>query len=323
MNHSVQPRFRWISLSLTGLTALLAGTMACSLSPSTLAPLDSASSLGLGQSAQAQTDHWPQLEQDIVAFQNQARQNPASLIPLLEARLAAMNEAGEIVNGCGRRCNIATQEGKSAVQEAIDFLRNQEPLSPLEFSAQVALAAQTHADDQADGATGHTGSDGSRPSDRLDRAGALNSASGENIAYGSPTGQEVILDLIVDDGVPGRGHRVNIFTPRWTRTGAGCGPHATYGLVCVINYITFSPQITIDHRGTVALESLTVEGQNLLASPLAPGRTQTIPLNPQQCKATLDIQLQGYNLLQWPDLSLCGATLTIEPDNGFELGYPQ
>lgn len=321
MNYATQPRFRWVRLGLTSLTTLAIGTVGCSFSPAALAPIPSASGLGMGRSAQTQTYTWPQIEQDIVAFQNQARQNPASLIPLLEARLAAMNEAGEIVDGCGRRCNIATQEGQAAVQEAIDFLRNQEPLPPLESSAQVALAAQTHADDQADGATGHTGSDGSSSSDRITRAGALNSASGENIAYGSPTGQEVILDLIVDDGVPGRGHRVNIFTPRWTHTGTGCGPHATYGLVCVINYITFSPQITIDHRGTVALSSLTVGGQNLLRTPLAPGETRTLALTAQQCKANLDIQLQGYQPLQWPDLSLCGATLTIDPSNGFELSY--
>ena len=305
------------------LLASLATALLGSCSLAALAPgPESSPSLGLGHSAQATYD-WAQIEQEIVAFQNQARQNPASLIPILEARLAAMNEAGDIVNGCGRNCNIVTREGRAAVQEAIDFLRQQAALNPLEASALVAQAAQSHSQDQANGDLGHTGSDGSTPGDRIARTGVLHTASGENIAYGSVTGQEVILDLIVDDGVPDRGHRVNIFTPQWTHTGASCGPHSGYGLVCVINYITFSPQFTVVHGGTTPLTSLRLGGQSLFPGPLSPGQARTLTLAESQCHATLTIQLQGYQPLDWPDLLLCGATLTIDAGNSFDLTYPQ
>jgi len=233
-----------------------------------------------------------------------------------------MNDEGEIVNGCGRHCNIVTREGRAAVQEAIDFLRQQGAIRSLEASTLVAQAAHSHSQDQANGALGHTGSDGSTPGDRIARTGVLHTASGENIAYGSTTGQEVILDLIVDDGVPDRGHRVNIFAPGWTHTGASCGPHEGYGLVCVINYITFSPQFTVVHRGTAPLTALALGGQSLLAGPLSPGQTRTLTLTERQCTATLTLQLQGYQSLNWPDLSLCGATLTIDAGNGLELTYP-
>ena len=322
MKPILQPSRSALALEIAGVMALMLGAVACSASPSALAPAQPSATPGLDRPVQAQTpSDWAQIERDIVAFQNQARQDPASLIPLLEARLAAMNEAGYIVNGCGRNCNIVTQEGKAAVQEAIAFLRQQAALSPLAASDQVAQAAQAHAQDQANGAMGHVGSDGSSPGDRIDRAGALNTGSGENIAYGSATGQEVILDLIVDDGVPDRGHRVNIFAPNWTHTGAGCGPHEGYGLVCVINYITFSPQLTVVHRGTVVLESLALGGRSLLPGPLAPGETRTFTLTDSQCQADLTIQMRGYQPLPWPDRSLCGATLTVDAGNGFEISY--
>ncbi|MFM7472032.1 MAG: hypothetical protein ACKO5P_11085, partial [Nodosilinea sp.] len=46
------------------------------------------------------TANWRDLERDILVEQNRVRQNPASYIPLLEARLASMDSQGYITNGC-------------------------------------------------------------------------------------------------------------------------------------------------------------------------------------------------------------------------------
>lgn len=276
-----------------------------------------------GAVANAQTpSDWAEIEQNIVAEHNRVRQNPASYIPLLQARLDSMNAAGHIPNGCGPNCTLTTQEGRAAVQEAIDFLRQQAPLPALAMAGPVAQAARVHAQDQAGGAIGHRGSDGSSHSQRLDRAGAIYTRSGENIAYGSRTGQQVVMDLIIDDGVPDRGHRTNIFSPHWTHIGAGCGPHRGYRSVCVVNYTASSSQLQVIHNGTVSLQSLQLGDINLLGQPLAPGQRQTITLSPQQCQASLRLQLGGnYNPLDWNDLRLCGATLTINRRNGFQLSY--
>ena len=84
----------------------------------------------------AQTN-WATLEQNLIAEHNRVRQNPQSYIPLLEARLASMNQDGNIPNGCGRNCTLLTNEGRSAVEEAIQALRNQPPvcLAPPDDSA--------------------------------------------------------------------------------------------------------------------------------------------------------------------------------------------
>jgi uncharacterized protein YkwD len=46
----------------------------------------------------------------------------------------------------------------------------------------------------------------------------------------------VVMNLIIDDGVPDRGHRKNIFSRAFATAGAACGPHSRFGNVCVIDF---------------------------------------------------------------------------------------
>ncbi|MEM6451737.1 MAG: CAP domain-containing protein [Cyanobacteria bacterium P01_D01_bin.105] len=211
-------------LTATGQMPILDSTFAGALS------IDASPAPAIAQS------NWASLEQDLITEHNRIRQNPQSYIPLLEARLASMDSRGNIPNGCGRNCTLLTNEGQSAVREAIQYLRNQPPVGAVSSSSGIAQAAKAHATDQRNGSTGHRGSDGSSVMDRINRVGVGHTGVGENIAYGPSTAQDIMINLIVDDGVPSRGHRTNIFRDRWNMAGAGCGPHATYRTVCVINY---------------------------------------------------------------------------------------
>ncbi|GHV77374.1 hypothetical protein AGMMS49942_21950 [Spirochaetia bacterium] len=59
---------------------------------------------------------------------------------------------------------------------------------------------------------------------------------GENIDYGPSSGRDIVVDLLIDDGIPDRGHRDNIMLPGFTQAGVSIGTHARYGIICVIDY---------------------------------------------------------------------------------------
>lgn len=64
----------------------------------------------------------------------------------------------------------------------------------------------------------------------------LTGAWGENISYGKSTARDVVLALIIDDGLPGRKHRKNIFNPGYVVAGAAFGRHAKFGAMCSIEF---------------------------------------------------------------------------------------
>jgi len=127
-------------------------------------------------------------------------------------------------------------EGGRAVDEAARFLKKARPLPPLTLSAGMSHAAADHCAEQIAGQLGHEGSDRSHGGDRISRYGSWSTTWGENISYSRKTAREVVLALIIDDGVRDRGHRKNIFNPKFNYAGAAFGPHARYRTVCTIDF---------------------------------------------------------------------------------------
>jgi uncharacterized protein YkwD len=123
-----------------------------------------------------------------------------------------------------------------AVDEAIRFLHKARPLSPLSLSSGMSRAAADHCAEQVNGQTGHDSQDGGSPGDRISRYGTWGIAYGENISYGQRTARNIVVALIIDDGIRSRGHRKNLFNPKFTVAGAAYGPHARYGRVCTTDF---------------------------------------------------------------------------------------
>jgi uncharacterized protein YkwD len=135
------------------------------------------------------------------------------------------------------RMAIKTEEGVKALDEAIAFLESVEPAGPLRWNDGLWRAARELAFEQAgSGGTGHVGSRGSRMRERLDRQGTLGSAAGECIYYGTEDARMIAIQLVVDDGVPDRGHRRTIFSFDLHQAGAALAPHPQWGQVCVIDF---------------------------------------------------------------------------------------
>ena len=132
---------------------------------------------------------------------------------------------------------VRTVEGRGAVDEAIRYLSRQRPLPPLSWSdGLAAAAAELVAEQGRSGATGHVGRRSRGPKERIERHGRWERQIGENIAYGPKGARDMVMELIVDGGVKGRGHRKSIFTPSFTTAGVACGPHPRYGTMCVMDF---------------------------------------------------------------------------------------
>ncbi len=172
-------------------------------------------------------------EKDVLKYTNLARTKPKAFAEILKNRLKYYN--GTLLRVPGK-IPIRTHEGPKAVREAIAYLQKVKPVGPLKYSAIVSKAGRDHVADQSlTGAIGHTGADGSSSFDRLSRYGKART-SGENISYGYPDGLSIVIQLIVDDGVPDRSHRDNIFHGPFTTAGISVGTHKTYRNMCVIVY---------------------------------------------------------------------------------------
>lgn len=170
---------------------------------------------------------------DIVAELNAARTDPAAYAR--KARILRALYRGDRIERPGEVAEV-TREGTAAVDEAIAFLERQAPLPPLRDSPLLARAAADHAGGQAaTGEVAHAGADGSSPADRMRRYGRW-SATGEAIAYGRDRAGDVILQLIIDDSVPDRGHRRILFNPAYGLVGAACAPHPVWRRTCVLDF---------------------------------------------------------------------------------------
>lgn len=129
-----------------------------------------------------------------------------------------------------------TREGPQAVDDAIAFLDRQEPLPPLRPAGVLTQAAADQADEQGrSGRVGHISAGGMSAGQRVQRRGGGPYVS-ETISYGQDNARDVVRQLIVDDGVRTRGHRAIIFQPWLLYAGVGCGRHAVYGAMCVIDF---------------------------------------------------------------------------------------
>jgi uncharacterized protein YkwD len=132
---------------------------------------------------------------------------------------------------------IQTSEGVKAVDEAVRFLTRQKPLPPLTWAEGLAEAAAELADEQGrSGNTGHTGRQSGGMRERIERHGKWERQIAENIGYGPKNARNMVMQLVIDDGVPGRGHRKNIFGMAFGTAGVACGPHPRFVSMCVIDF---------------------------------------------------------------------------------------
>lgn len=182
------------------------------------------------------------IEREMIYEINRVRSNPKSYIeylqPLLNDATIKLKQFGKGFKNYSLTLTSSTKNGKEirtldttwhytnveevkAITTLIDELKKLNPLSVLKPDSGIYNAAKKHANDQ--NAHGwrlmHTGSDGSDPWDRITSFSPTMSFGNENIAGNSKkiiTARDIVLQLLIDDGIPAYGHRYNLLDPAWT-----------------------------------------------------------------------------------------------------------
>ena len=176
------------------------------------------------------------LERGIAEEINRLRRNPRAYAASLQRYRGYYD--GAFLRLPGSDIPIQTFEGVAAVDEAIAAAKRAKPLPEMKLSAGLSRAAREHAKELGKAGTmDHSGKDGSSPFERMRRHGEMDGMAGENIGTAMHNRAEFsVIDLFVDDGVQGRGHRKNLLMPRYKVVGVGCAPHRAYGTICVMDF---------------------------------------------------------------------------------------
>lgn len=158
-------------------------------------------------------------EKDVILLVNKVRTMPA-----LFAKTYLESHKGESV----------------AALECYEELLEWSPRQALSPSKALSMASRDHARDMgSSGKTGHVSTNGKSATDRVKRYGVFTGAytgPWENCSYGFNDPLEIILQLLVDDDVPSRGHRKNIMEVHANFMGTAIQPHKEYDFNCVMDF---------------------------------------------------------------------------------------
>ncbi len=183
----------------------------------------------------ASAGYLSEAEKQVVVEVNMVRTDPAEYAQRFLVPLRSYYQ-GPLVRFPGES-GVSTHEGIGALDESIKELVAAKPVSPLFPKKGLTLAARDLARDQGKtGATGHTGSDGSTDETRINRYGKWDISSGECVSYGNGEARRIVTSLLIDDGVPSRGHRRNLLNGTFGFIGVAVGPHRLYGQMCVMDF---------------------------------------------------------------------------------------
>jgi len=116
--------------------------------------------------------------------------------------------------------NYENEEEVKALQSLVKDLKKMKKLSVLKPDSGIYLAMQSFAADQDkhQWTLIHTGSAGDLPWDRITKYSPKMRFGNENGGGASPKNdaRETVIQLLVDSGIPGYGHRYNLLDEQWT-----------------------------------------------------------------------------------------------------------
>ncbi len=133
---------------------------------------------------------------------------------------------------------VMTNEGVVALDNCIKALREAPPVPALQPSKGLSGAAKLLVNDQKlYGGLGHITKSGWTVNTRVNRFGEWKSKLAENISYGNDNARQLVISLLIDDGVDDRSHRGNVLDPEMVKVGVAADTHPTYKNFCTIIFV--------------------------------------------------------------------------------------
>lgn len=180
-------------------------------------------------------DYLSEDEKEMIAEINRVRTNPKAYLkfiqPLLKEAVKRLKNEGRgskhfsirttYRNGRASKKRIyfyQNEEEVKALKTLVYDLENLGNLNALKPSYGIHKALKKHARDQKPrGDIDHLGTDGSWPNDRITKYAKEMETGNENIAgLTRSTPRAIVIQLLVDEGIEGYGHRYNMLDPQWT-----------------------------------------------------------------------------------------------------------
>jgi uncharacterized protein YkwD len=178
--------------------------------------------------------NYEEIEQEIFKKQNELRKNPKCYIEKLQNSLKFYNNYILLKEG---EIPIPTYEGVEGVNNSINFLQNQKPVPELIYSKELSLSCKDILNDIGPkGLVSHEGTEIKNIYNRLEQYCDWDGAIAENLDFGFKNPDNIIMNMIIDDGDENRYQRKNLFYPDFKYVGIAVGPHKDYGHCVVIEY---------------------------------------------------------------------------------------
>ena len=175
-----------------------------------------------------------QLAEEIFKEHNNLRKDPKSYIDKL-AKMESFYK--DKIFRHPNEIPIETYEGVEGIKNAIEFLKNQEPVKELIYSESLSKSALDHVNDIGrQGTHNHEGSNDSLLSDRIEKYTEWDGAIAESLQFCYKNAENIIISLIIDDGSNEKHQRENLFSEEFQYIGIGCAKHKTFKLCTVLNY---------------------------------------------------------------------------------------
>ena len=171
------------------------------------------------------------IEIQLLKEHNKIRNSPSSYIQLLTEtkKLFRKNNVLHFYN----EMPFKTFEGTETIDEAINFLSNQKPLKSFILSSELIKSSKDIATELGkNGIVNHSKNLPHYIEKYCEWGGMLC----ENLDFGTKQAQNIMIKLLLNDGIKERFQRLNIFKPELKYIGISQNSHIKYGICTVIHY---------------------------------------------------------------------------------------